>query len=218
MFLTISLSVQAEDAEKAEKQTKASKSSKKEYPVKITADLAYLDVQHQGKTVRIERVQKTSNKLTNSFTKTSRKCPPFCINPIELEGDIQTIGELEVLRFLDKQVRDNKGLFIDARMPAFYNKGTIPGSVNIPFTVLTKGLESKHTVKILKLLGATEKEGKWDFKNVRELALFCNGLWCGQSPAAIKNLVKLGYPADRLYWYRGGMQAWQSLGLTVFTP
>lgn len=215
MLLTVPISLQAEEAEGAEK---TSAKSDPKYPVKITADLPYLDVQHQGKTVRIERNQNTSNRLTNSFTKTSRKCPPFCINPIELEGDIQTIGEIEVLRFLDKQVRDNKGLFIDARMPAFYNKGTIPGSVNIPFTVLTKGLESKHTVKILKLLGAKEKEGKWDFKNVRELALFCNGLWCGQSSAAIKNLVKLGYPAERLYWYRGGMQAWQSLGLTVITP
>jgi rhodanese-related sulfurtransferase len=223
MLLTIPISTQADDTEKAEKieteqVEKKGKKGAKGNVVKITADLPYLDVQHEGKTVRIERNQDTSNKLTNSFSKTSRKCPPFCINPIELEGDIQTVGELEILRFLDKQVKDNKGLLIDARMPAFYDKGTIPGSVNIPFTVLTKGLDSKHTVKILKLLGATEKEGKWDFSKVRELALFCNGLWCGQSPAAIKNLVKLGYPAEKLFWYRGGMQAWQLLGLTTVTP
>jgi rhodanese-related sulfurtransferase len=212
MLLTIPIGAQAEDTEKA------TKIAKKGHEVNITADLPYLDVQHEGKTVRIERNQKTNNKLTNSFAKTSRKCPPFCINPIDLEGDIQTMGELEILHFLDDQVKSNKGLLIDARMPAFYEKGTIPGSVNIPFTVLTKGLDSKHTVKILQLLGATESEGKWDFSKVRELSLFCNGLWCGQSPAAIRNLVKLGYPAEKLFWYRGGMQAWQSLGLTVIVP
>jgi len=216
MLLTIPISAQAEDAD-AETE-KATKTAKKGHEVNITADLPYLDVQHEGQTIRIERNQKTDNKLVNSFAKTSRKCPPFCINPIELEGDIQTMGELEILRFLDNQVKDNKGLLIDARMPAFYEKGTIPGSVNIPFTVLTKGLDSKHTVKILQLLGATEKEGKWNFSKVRELSLFCNGLWCGQSPAAIRNLVKLGYPAEKLFWYRGGMQAWQSLGLTVIVP
>ena len=214
LFLTIPIGAQAAEAE----EEKATKIGSKGHEVNITADLPYLDVQHEGKTIRIERNQNTSHKLRNSFAKTSRKCPPFCINPIELEGDIQTMGELEILHFLDNEVRKNKGLLIDARMPAFYEKGTIPGSVNIPFTVLTKGLESKHTVKILQLLGATEKEGKWDFSKVRELSLFCNGLWCGQSAAAIRNLVKLGYPAEKLFWYRGGMQAWQSLGLTVITP
>jgi len=192
-------------------------SGQAENKVNITGDLPYLDVQHNGKTVRIERNQNTSNKLTNSFAKTSRVCPPFCINPIELAEDIETVGELELLSFLDDEVKNNEGLLIDSRMPEWFDKGTIPGAVNIPFTILTKGLDSKHTVKIMKLLGATQNDEKWDFENARELLLFCNGLWCGQSPIAIKNMVKLGYPEDKLYWYRGGMQAWQSLGLTTVT-
>ncbi|MEE9352454.1 MAG: rhodanese-like domain-containing protein [Thiotrichaceae bacterium] len=186
--------------------------------VKITSDIPYLDVQHNGKTVRIERNQDTAHKLTNSFSKTSRVCPPFCINPIELSPGIKTIGELELLKFLENEVKNNEGLLIDARMPAWFEKGTIPGSVNIPFTVLSKGLDSKHTVKILKLLGATEKKGNWDFANVRKLMLFCNGSWCGQSPKALRNLSKLGYPEDKLFWYRSGMQSWQQLGLTTVTP
>ncbi len=192
-------------------------SGQAENKVNITGDLPYLDVQHNGKTVRIERNQNTSNKLTNSFAKTSRVCPPFCINPIELAEDIETVGELELLSFPDDEVKNNEGLLIDSRMPEWFDKGTIPGAVNIPFTILTKGLDSKHTVKIMKLLGATQNDEKWDFENARELLLFCNGLWCGQSPIAIKNMVKLGYPEDKLYWYRGGMQAWQSLGLTTVT-
>ncbi|MGD8570515.1 MAG: rhodanese-like domain-containing protein, partial [Gammaproteobacteria bacterium] len=39
-----------------------------------------------------------------------------------------------------------------------------------------------------------------------------------QSPTAIKNLLALGYPAEKIYYYRGGMQAWQSLGMTVYKP
>lgn len=42
-----------------------------ENKVKITPDLAFLDVQHAGKTIRIEWNQDTKNKLSNSFTKTS---------------------------------------------------------------------------------------------------------------------------------------------------
>ena len=58
----------------------------------------------------------------------------------------------------------------------------------------------------------------WDFSNAKTLVLFCNGMWCGQSPNNIKSLLKIGYPAHKLKWYRGGMQDWSILGLTVIKP
>lgn len=186
--------------------------------VGITKSLSYLDVMHDGKIVRIERIQDTSHKLTNSFTKTSRACPPFCIQPIQLHPDIQTMGEVELLIFLDTTVKRNEGLLVDARMPAWFEKGTIPGSVNIPFTILSGGLKSQHTRKIVKLLGGIETKDEWDFSKAKKLLLFCNGPWCSQSQFAIKSLLKIGYPPSQLYWYRGGMQYWQLLGLTIVTP
>jgi len=48
--------------------------------------------------------------------------------------------------------------------------------------------------------------------------LWCNGPACGQSPRAIRGLLKVGYPADRIYYYRGGMQMWQLWGLTTVIP
>jgi rhodanese-related sulfurtransferase len=186
--------------------------------VKITENLPYVDIVHEGKTIRIERIQDTANKLSNSFAKTSRPCPPFCIHPMEIAPGVKTVGELELLDFLDKQVSADTGLLVDARMPDWFDQGTIPGAINIPFTILSSGLENPHTIRILKLLGAQEKDGKWDFSKARELLLFCNGSWCDQSSQAIKNLMKLGYPAERLLWYRDGMQSWQMLGLTVIKP
>ncbi len=43
-------------------------------------------------------------------------------------------------------------------------------------------------------------------------------MWCGQSPRAVKGLLALGFPPEKILYYRGGMQAWQSLGLTVVVP
>jgi rhodanese-related sulfurtransferase len=140
------------------------------------------------------------------------------VQPIEISPDIKTVGEVELLAFLDNEVKTSKGLLLDARLPDWFEKGTIPGSINIPFSILDGGLENDHALKILKLLGATKKEEKWDFENVQKLMLFCNGLWCAQSPRAIKNLLSMGYPANKLFWYRGGMQSWQLLGLTVVKP
>ena len=193
--------------------------SQAEDDIKITADLAYLDVLHNGKTIRIERIKDSSNRLTNSFTKTSRPCPPFCVHPIKLASGVETVGELELLEFLRTKVKQGTGVLVDARMPQWFEKSTIPGSVNIPFTILSTGLENKHTKKIVRLLGAREnKNGQWNFNKVRSLLLFCNGLWCDQSSRAIKSLIKAGYPREKLLWYRGGMQAWQLLGLTTVTP
>lgn len=187
--------------------------------VNITANLAYLDVNHNGEKIRIDRVQDTSNRLTNSFAKTSRPCPPFCIHPIKLAPGIETVGELELLDFLRTKVKRGTGVLVDARMPQWFEKGSIPGSINIPFTILSSDLDNPHTKKIIQLLGAKEdKNGQWNFTRVRALLLFCNGSWCDQSSRAIKSLTQIGYPKEKLFWYRGGMQAWQLLGLTVVTP
>lgn len=189
-----------------------------ENKVGITQDLKSLEIKYAGKTVVIERIQNTQNKLTNGFAKTSRVCPPFCVQPIEIHPDVKTVGETELLAFIGNEVKNSKGLLIDARLPDWFEKGTIPGSINIPFSILDGGLTNDHAKKILKLLGATEEEGEWNFDSVQSLMLFCNGLWCEQSPQAIKNLMSMGYPAEKLFWYRGGMQSWQLLGLTVVTP
>ncbi|MCK5896797.1 MAG: rhodanese-like domain-containing protein [Cocleimonas sp.] len=195
-------------------------SDHKKMPVKIAPNIPYVDVTHEGKVVRIQRIQDEDNQLFGSYTKTSRRCPPFCIRPIKLPYGVQTVGELELLEFLKTEVEQGKGLLIDSRLPNWHVKGTIPGSISIPFTMFTGGKEDLTTLELLELLGAKEDEdtGDLNYKNVMTLMFFCNGLWCGQSPKAIKFLVKAGYPAEKIYWYRGGMQSWQLLGLTTIIP
>jgi rhodanese-related sulfurtransferase len=186
--------------------------------VNLTPDLPHLDIEYEGKRVRIERIQDTENRLDNSFIKTSRPCPPFCIHPMQAAVGVKTIGELELLNFLVDKVRAEKGLLLDARLPEWFKKGTIPGSVNIPWTLLIKGPDNPYTARILGALGAEEEDGEWDFRPALELVIFCNGPWCDQSPRAIKNLTSLGYPPEKLNYYRGGMQLWQILGLTTVIP
>lgn len=185
--------------------------------VNITAEIASVTVNHQGVPVTIQRIQDTENRLADDFTKTSRPCPPFCIHPVLAADDVRTIGELELLDFLTNDVATEKGLLIDARMPDWYNSETIPGAVNVPFVILSKPSEKR--TRILKLFGAKEKaSGEMDFSNAIKLSLFCNGPWCDQSPRAIKGLINAGYPASKIQYYRGGMQAWKSFGLTTVLP
>ncbi|MCP4409960.1 MAG: rhodanese-like domain-containing protein [Gammaproteobacteria bacterium] len=187
--------------------------------VNISEELPYVNITYAGKHVRIERIQDTDNRLTNSFTKTSRKCPPFCIHPVKVAPGVTTVGELELLDFLLTNVRSGEGLLVDARTPAWHRKGTIPSAINIPFTVCTAPANDPNLIKVLKALGGKRNaSGLWDFRDAKQMLLFCNGPWCDQSPRAIKGLMRHGYPPEKLYYYRGGMQNWQLFGLTTVTP
>lgn len=191
--------------------------------VKISPQLSEVKVQHNGQTVTIQRVQDPNNKVVDDFALTSRACPPFCVQPMELAPGVTTIGELELFDFLQrKSDGDESILIIDSRTPDWVEKGTIPSATNLPWTKLHPPADGYEPIEVEGILtlqfNASVSDGIWNFSNAKTLVFFCNGPWCGQSPTNIRALINLGYPAHKIYWYRGGMQAWQSLGLTTVKP
>ena len=190
-----------------------------ELDVKIDGEIGFVDVIHNGKKIRIQRNQNTSNMVNSEYGRTSRKCPPFCIQPISLGHGVETIGELEILKYLEKISSGNDSVIvIDSRTKDWVKKGTIPGSVNIPWKLLKPeaGADPFQIADILeKEFNVMNIEGLWNFSKAKTLVLFCNGMWCGQSPSNIKTLLRFGYPAEKLKWYRGGMQNWEILGFTT---
>ncbi len=189
--------------------------------VGITAKVSSVDVIHMGKRMSITRNQNKDNVIPKIYSKTSRACPPFCIQPMNIAPNVETIGELEMLGYLKKSSAGAPVMVIDTRTPEWMMRGTIPGSVNIPWTKLSvqgsDTWEDSPTAEevIVDRFGATMKDGKLDFSQAKTLVIFCNGAWCHQSSENIKLLLKKGYPADKIKWYRGGMQSWTSLGLST---
>jgi len=188
-------------------------------PVGITAQQPYMDVMHEGRLVRIQREPDNFNQIDPDFAMTSRPCPPYCVQPMQLAPGVETIGELELLDYLQRITRrDDKVLVIDSREADWLiRSGIIPGAVHLPWDRLhPKHADPETIAEILELqFGALRTEPLWNFENARTLVFYCNGPWCGQSPTNIKQLMALGYPAHKLKWYRGGMQLWKSLGLTT---
>lgn len=185
----------------------------------ITPDLPFFEFESGGEFFLIERDQDNEARIDDAFAKTSRACPPFCIQPMVVAEGVQTVGEVELLNFIQDYVEPGKGFLIDARVESFFSAGTIPGAVNLPFNMFVSSSDNPFLGQLLVLLGGEmQASGEWNFDNAAHLLLFCNGPWCGQSPRAINNLLEIGYPADRLYYYRGGIQSWASMGLSVVIP
>jgi rhodanese-related sulfurtransferase len=170
--------------------------------VKIRPDIASVEVQTPDGPVTIERIQDTENEITGYFAKTSRKCPSFCIQPMLAAEGVATIGELELLDMLTHA----DAVVVDARTEDWHIRETIPGSLNIPYTEISLRLDE---------LGCERQDDAWQCDQARPVALYCNGAWCGQSPTAIRAMLREGYPVERIHYYRGGMQAWKILGLTT---
>ncbi|MGD8590114.1 MAG: rhodanese-like domain-containing protein [Chromatiales bacterium] len=188
--------------------------------VNITSEIDQFQVAHGEKLINIKRNQDTGAMLEFNFARTSRPCPPFCAQPMQAAPNVTTIGEVELVDFMRGKLQDGTGLLIDARTPDWHRRGTIPGSVNIPYTQLNpqQGADDITLEEALAKLGVTPMDSGWDFSQAKTLALWCNGPWCGQSPTAIRGLLSIGYPADKILYYRGGMQLWRIFGLPVVSP
>ncbi len=194
----------------------------------ITRSLKSVDVMHNGVPVTITRNSDKNTTLPKAFTRTARGCPPFCIQPMHIAAGVETIGELEVLGYLKRISQgDRRLMVVDSRTPEWSQRGMIPGSVNIPWDKINVDVEGTFEVAaeaetlndiLHNQLGVRIANGQRDFRNAKTLVLYCNGNWCPQSSINIKTLTKLGYPAYKLKWYRGGMQSWVSVGLTTVRP
>lgn len=200
-----------------------------EMKVWITRDIPYVDITTpEGKKYRIMRIQDTSHEITGDYARTSRPCPPFCVQDIAVDPRVKTIGEAELIRFLQNEYSDRTGLLLDSRTPSWYKRSTIPGAINVPHTIFSEDNVTAEHPDIFESLirfgvrlkdpQQPESYNNLDFSRAKALLLFCNGPWCGQSPRAIRGLLKIGYPPEKMLYYRGGMQIWNVLGLTTIKP
>ncbi len=170
--------------------------------VKITENIESVKFLYQGEEFQIERrvnIEKQS-------------CPPYCIQAMNIEK-VKTVGELEVLDFIKSLQKKRGRIFVDARAVSEYKKNTIPGAVNIPYTMLTP--DSKYRDEVLNLLGAKKLQKKWYFRNIQKLLIFDNGILDTQATKIIKSLIDVGYPQKEILYYRGGFNSWKNLGLTI---
>ena len=124
---------------------------------------------------------------------------------VPVEG-VHPITEIELLQSMN----DSDYILVDMRMVDHFADGTIPGAINIPYTMVAMNLDK---------LGCEKKaDGKFSCESPKKVIAFCNGPVCPQSPDAMRASVREGFPADHFYYYRGGMLDWAALGFPIVEP
>ncbi|MDC0933477.1 rhodanese-like domain-containing protein [Arcobacteraceae bacterium] len=182
--------------------------------VPISSGVKSIKINLNDESFTLMRNQTKGNKISPLYETTNRGKP----QPISLAKGLETIGELEFIDLMKKAQQDENIAIIDSRKPGWFEKLRIPGALNVPFTNFDDKEEAISSME--DEMGVVQKDdGSLDFSNAKTLALYCNGYWCGQTPGMIKNakysLLNMGYPVSKIKYYRGGMQAWTSLGFTV---
>jgi len=138
--------------------------------------------------------------ITRTMTRCGKNKGWF--QPLVPVKGITPVTETEMLHALN----DEDIVVVDMRTPDYYFEETIPTAINIPFGDIELRLNE---------LGCEQKGEDWDCSKAVVVYGFCNGPVCPQSPIAMKAMVRNGYPAEKIYYYRGGMLDWDALGLTT---
>lgn len=124
------------------------------------------------------------------------------LQPLVPVAGVTPVGEIEILQALS----DRDAIVLDMRETSDRVKGTIPGSVGIPYTEVASRMNE---------LGCKKNGAAWQCDSAKKVYAFCNGPVCPQSPMAIKAMTRDGYPVSKIYYYRGGMLDWEALGLSA---
>ncbi|MGJ8603269.1 MAG: rhodanese-like domain-containing protein [Marivita sp.] len=155
----------------------------------------------------------TMNGTEMTVTRSGPSCPSSCIQPIAVAAGVETLGELEVIGFLQTAVSNGSGLLVDVRMPRTFSSGSLPGAVNVP--VATFLPNNPYRSDLLTALGVSNADNAPVFGTAFTLVVFGNGPDDGNARDAIQNLLVAGYPTDKIKYYRGGASTWSALGLNI---
>ena len=165
----------------------------------LLAEDELLNITPDNKTITFNSVEGlvTLQRFSNDIMLVKGTIRPM----VPMEG-VTPVGELEVINALQSA----NYIVVDTRTSVTQYGGTIPGSISVPFDEITEQLDA---------LGCIGSIAKWNCTEAYNVVLYCNGPNCGQSPRAMAAMVEVGFPSDKIFYYRGGMLAWTSLGLTT---
>lgn len=127
------------------------------------------------------------------------------LQPAEPVPGVVMVTEIELLAAFN----DPNAIVVDTREIKDRVKGTIPGSVSMPYTEIVQRMGELGCRK------PPQGSDQWDCSQARIVYGFCSSPVCPFTPTAIRATTRAGFPAANWRYYRGGMLTWEAVGLPV---
>lgn len=178
-----------------------------------TAQTTNATFTYQGQDKVISQTPRADGISAARFYDLQSGCDGLCIAPDTAADGVETITENAVIDFMSNDLAAGNGLLIDSRLPSDRAIGFLPASASIPHTLVTP--DNPLLPEILKALGARSMLGMYNFSDAMTLVVFDAGPTTMDAHRLVNALIEAGYPAEKIKYYRGGMQVWSSLGLTT---
>ncbi|SIS83868.1 Rhodanese-like domain-containing protein [Roseivivax lentus] len=161
-----------------------------------------------GLTPTLERLETQVAGQPVTVARSGPACPPACLQPMEAAPGVSAIGEAELVAFLAGPVSEMRGVLVDARAPGPFATGMLPGAISVPGFTLHS--DNPYRAELLAALGLAPGRSP-DLT----LVVFGQGPLDPVPVMALRALFEAGYPAERMQYYRGGLDVWTALGLTT---
>lgn len=158
----------------------------------------------------LPRFETNLSGLAVSITRSGPNCPPACVEPLYIMDGVETVAELDVIEFLDVTASNGTGLLVDTRAQTDFAKATLPGAVSVPAATVSP--ENPYRGDLLAALGFSGQGGS---ATTYTLLVFDQNAASPEAAQAVRDLVQAGYPADKILYYRAGIDGWTALGLST---
>lgn len=167
----------------------------------------------QGQEKTISQASRIDGQAVSRFYDLGAGCDGLCIAPDSAAAGVETITENAVIDFMANEVASGTGLLIDSRDQSARALGFLPTSANMPHVLFTP--DNPLLSEIFTALGARSLLGAYNFTDAMTLVVYDAGPTTLDAHNLINAMIAEGYPTDKIKYYRGGMQVWSSLGLTI---
>ena len=167
----------------------------------------------QGQEKSIAQAPRVDGQTVSRFFELGAGCDGLCIAPDTAADGVKTITENAVIAFMTNDVAAGTGLLIDGRDRAARAIGYLPTSANVPQTLVTP--DNPLLPEIFAALGARSLLGAYNFSDAMTRVIYDAGPTTMDAHNLINAMIAEGYPAEKIKYYRGGMQVWSTLGLTI---
>lgn len=206
-------------------------------PAQVNHSTDCVEVLHDGIPVYIHYNIDIDHALNHALFGSLPQCPAYCVGPVQKDLGVSRIDEHGIFEFMKNRLSEGTGALIDTRRSELHIKGTIPGAINIPYTVFHLRSDSAELEAVLNGLGVERINGvvaasggggkgsalavtdhyERDYDFAKELVVWGAGPMDSAASLAVTGLLGLGYPAGKISYYHGGLQFWRAFGLNVVT-